>query len=276
MREEFFKIREDIPLWRALFLGVLPAVLFVLIWAFLTAGGEPEQRRISPAILPSPLEVVEGIPTLWSQKASSGETEYRLLTSLWWSLRRVIVGFLIGVAVALPLGIAMGAFTKVKHLFLPLATIGGYTPIAALVPLSLLWFGTDEFQKYMFLAIATVIYVLPLVFKAVDGVDDVYLETAYTLGASTWQVVLRVMVPVALAEIYNALRLGFGVGWSYIMLAEIVNAQHGIGYMIEVARRRTHPEHVFLGILIIAVVGFLLDRVWEKAGAWLFPHRTKS
>lgn len=268
MKDEFFKIREEVPLWRAVLLATLPPVIIVLLWYWATSGPSAEERRISPSILPNPVEVVQSFPLLWGKR--------ELVRSILYSLGRVAGGFCVGMVVAVPLGIAMGAFTKVKNLFLPMAVIGGYTPIAALVPLTLMWWGIGENQKVMFLAIATFIYLLPLVFKAVDQVDDVYLETAYTLGATKWQVALRVMVPIAMSEIYVAMRLGFAIGWSYIILAEIVNAENGLGYLIIVSQRQGPREHIFLVILIIAIVGFLIDKVWERLGMFLFPYRAKA
>ena len=117
----------------------------------------------------------------------------------------------------------MGSFSKVKAMFNPLAVFGAYLPIPALVPLTLSLFGTGEKQKIAFLALAFVIYLLPLIVQAVDNVDDVYLKTAYTLGANTSQTVRKVLLAVSWPDIYQSLRLGFGIGWCYIILAEMVD-----------------------------------------------------
>jgi ABC-type nitrate/sulfonate/bicarbonate transport system permease component len=262
---DFFRIREDVPRWEVILLGLLPATLLLLLWMWATTAPSVEERAISPVILPSPVEVVASFPSLWGKRD--------LAWSVLYSLGRVAAGFLIGAVLAVPLGIGMGAFGRVKHLFLPLAAIGGYIPIAALVPLTMMWFGIGEWQKVMFLAIATFIYLLPLAFRAVVQVDDVYVETAATLGAGTWTQVTRVLLPIALAEIYNAMRLAFAVGWSYIILAEIVDAERGLGNLIITSQRRGPREHIFLVILVIALVGYAVDKVFGWLGRILFPYK---
>jgi NitT/TauT family transport system permease protein len=264
----FFRMKDEVPLWEVVLLGTVPVAVVLALWAWATHGATNEDRLISPVILPSPLEVAKSFPVLWGKRD--------LLASILYSLGRVAAGFLIGAAAAVPIGIGMGAFARVKHLFFPVAVIGGYMPIAALVPLTMMWFGIGELQKVMFLAIAAFVYLLPLVFKAVASVDDVFVETASTLGAGTWTQVFRVLVPVALADIYTALRLAFAVGWTYIILAEIVNAERGLGNLINVSQRQGPREHIFLVILIIALVGFLLDWILARLGRWLFPYRVNG
>jgi NitT/TauT family transport system permease protein len=167
----------------------------------------------------------------------------------------------------------MGAFSKVKAAFTPLSVFGAYLPIPALVPLTLSLFGTDEVQKIVFLALAFAIFLLPQIAAAVDGVDDTYLKTAYTLGARRRHAVLKVLLPVAWPRIYDALRLGFGVGWSYILLAEMVDIGRGLGGLIIVSQRRGPREHIYLVLLVIVLVAFATDKLWAAVGRRLFPYR---
>jgi NitT/TauT family transport system permease protein len=261
----WLKIREEIPLWLVWVLGAIPILALFGLWWFLTAGATVEERIISSVILPSPVEVVQSFPKLWFERA--------LTRNVAISFARVLAGFLAAVAIAFPLGLAMGAFTKVRAMFNPLAVFGAYLPIPALVPLTLSFFGTGEKQKVLFLALAFFIYLLPLIVAAVDGVDDVYLKTAYTLGASRWQVVYKVLLGVSWIEIYQALRLGFGIGWSYIILAEIVDSNLGVGGLIITSQRIGPREHIYLVLLVIVALAFLTDRLWAWAGTVLFPYR---
>lgn len=246
-------------------LGSLPLLTIICIWWYLTSGNSVEERIISPVTLPSPMEVIKQIPLLLGKG--------KLLEGIIASLRRVIVGFVLAVSLALPLGIAMGSFGRIKAMFQLLTTISGYLPIAALVPLTLVWFGTDEIQKYMFLAIAFFVYILPLIVKSMDKVDNVYINTALTLGASKLQIITRVLIPVAFYDIWQALRLAFGVGWSYIILAEVIFSDAGLGQIIIVAQRRGPREYIYLVIIIIALLAWLTDRVWDFAGKGLFPYK---
>jgi len=165
----------------------------------------------------------------------------------------------------------MGSFTKVRAAFMPLAVFGAYLPIPTLVPLTLSLFGTGELQKVVFLALAFGIYLLPLIVAAVDSVEDIYLKTAYTLGASRAQAVRQVLLPVAWPRIFESLRLGFGVGWSYILLAEMVDIGKGLGGIIITSQRRGPREHIYLVLALIVAVAFLTDKLWVALGNRLFP-----
>ncbi len=259
------RIREVIPPWLGWLLGALPIAGLLLIWFFLTAGSEAEKRIISPTILPSPIEVVRSFPALWVDRA--------LMRNLLVSFGRVLQGFLLAVAIVFPLGLFMGSFTKIRATFTPLSVFGAYLPIPALVPLTLSLFGTGELQKIVFLGLAFGIYLLPLVASAVESVPDNLLKTAYTLGASRIQAVQKVLLPVSWPKIFESLRLGFGVGWSYILLAEMVDIGRGLGGIIIISQRRGPREHIYLVLLTIVALAFLTDKVWAAVGRRLFPYR---
>jgi NitT/TauT family transport system permease protein len=261
----WLRIREEVPAWMSWALGVIPVAAVLALWWLVTAGASAESRMISPTILPSPVEVVRSFPSLWFERA--------LTRNLFVSLGRVVGGFAVGVAIAFPLGLAMGAFTKIKVMFNPLAVFAAYLPIPALVPLTMSLFGTGEGQKVAFLAMAFSIYLLPLIVESVDAVDDVYLKTAYTLGASKLQTVRKVLLAVSWPNIYQSLRLGFGVGWSYIILAEMVDIGRGLGGIIIISQRRGPREHIYLVLLVIVALAFLTDRLWAAVGQKLFPYR---
>lgn len=259
------RIRGRIPAWQYWVLGLLPVLVLLGVWWFMTGDGPAEERLISPAILPSPLEVVQSFPRLWFERALTRNTFV--------SFSRVVAGFAVGLAIAFPLGLLMGAFTRVKAAFTPLSVFGAYLPIPALVPVTLSLFGTGEKQKVLFLALAFLIYLLPLIVAAVDGVDEVYLKTAYTLGATPFQAVGKVLLAVSWPSIYQAMRLGFGIGWSYIILAEMVDIGRGVGGIIIVSQRQGPREHIYLVLLVIVVVAFVIDKLWEWGGRLLFPYR---
>jgi NitT/TauT family transport system permease protein len=258
------RIREEIPAWQAWLLGILPVAVLLLLWVFVTTGA-PEERVISPTILPSPSEVVRSFPLLWFDRA--------LTRNLAVSFMRVVEGFALALVFAFPLGVLMGSFTKVKAAFTPLTIFAAYLPIPTLVPLTLSLFGTAELQKVVFLALAFSIYLVPLFVAAVDAVDDTYLKTAYTLGATKGQAVSRVLLPISWPDIWQAMRLGFGVGWSYILLAEMVDVGRGLGGIIITSQRRGPREHIYLVLVFIVLVAFLTDKVWATVGRLLFPYR---
>ncbi len=267
-RSGWWAIRGEVPGWERWLLGSVPILALLALWWAVTAGPTPESRYISPVILPSPWEVLQSFRSLWFERA--------LTRNVAVSLQRVVSGFAVGVAIAFPLGLLMGSFGRMKAMFDPISVFGAYLPIPALVPLTISLFGTGEQQKIGFLAIAFVIYLLPLIVAAVDAVDEVYLKTAYTLGATRAQVVRKVLLGVAWPDIYQAMRLGFGIGWSYIILAEIVDSSRGVGGIIISSQRRGPREHIYLILLVIVLIAFLTDKLWVWAGRRFFPYKVQG
>ncbi|MBI4866343.1 MAG: ABC transporter permease [Candidatus Wallbacteria bacterium] len=260
-----WEIRQGLPKATSAALGAASVALALLLWLSVTWSADVEQRWVSPLVLPSPGDVVHSFgPLHWTQGLTRGVV---------YSLARVTAGFLLAAAVAIPLGVAMGAFTQVRAFVGPLSVIGGYVPIAALVPLTISWFGLGESQKVAFLFIASFFMLLPMVVKSIADVDEVYLQTGYTLGASRWQTIRHVLVPVAAGDIYDHLRTLYGVGWGYIILAELVAAEHGLGHIIQVSQRRGRIEEVFAILLVILAIAIAIDQLFRAVGELLFPYR---
>jgi ABC-type nitrate/sulfonate/bicarbonate transport system permease component len=252
------------PMTRRL-VGVGAIGVVVLLWWLATTGFRSEDRLISPIILPSPAEVIRSFPSLLNDRA--------LLQSIAATLKRVLIGFGLAASVGVPLGIVAGSWRVVEAAGAPLALFGRNLPVAALIPLTILWFGIDETQKVMFIFIACVPFIYSDAVAAVANVPDRYIETAKTLGASSIQIVRKVLVPLALPDIYNSLRHLFGLAFGYIMLAELINAQHGLGFLLMTSQRRGLSEHIILILLIIGLLAYAIDRLlfWFERG--LFPYR---
>ena len=238
--------------------------LVVILW-WLATRGAAESRLISPVILPSPAEVVESVPALFKERA--------LLQSVAATLRRVLVGFGLAVLVGVPLGILAGAWRVIAAAGAPLALFGRNLPVAALIPLTILWFGIDETQKVMFIFIACVPFVYSDALRAITSVHDRYVETAQTLGANSRQIVTKVLVALALPDIFDSLRHLFGMAFGYIMLAELINAGYGLGFLLMESQRRGPREHIILILMIIGLLAYGIDRLlfWFQRG--LFPYR---
>jgi taurine transport system permease protein len=125
----------------------------------------------------------------------------------------------------------------------------------------------------MFIFIACVAFITFDSAGAVLGVASRYVDTAYTLGANRLQVVTKVLVPLALPDIFNSLRLLFGLAFGYIMLAELINAKRGLGFIIQMSQRRGPSEHILLVLIAISIVAFAIDRGLMMLQRWLFPYR---
>ena len=149
-------------------------LILLLLWQILTFGA-PENRIVDALTLPSPLETLRSMPSLWFDRT--------LARSAVLSLARVLGGFLLAASIGIPLGVAASSFRRLRSFLQPLSIFGRNIPIAALIPLTLIWFGLDETQKVMFIFLASVAFIYFDSSTAVDGVPDSYLDTAYTLGA---------------------------------------------------------------------------------------------
>jgi NitT/TauT family transport system permease protein len=134
-------------------------------------------------------------------------------------------------------------------------------------------FGIEEKQKIMFIFFACVAFILSDTARAIEEVGSQYVDTAYTLGASRWQVILKVLIPLAMPSVFNSLRLLFGLAFGYIMLAEVINASGGLGDIINTSLRRGNREHMILVLLIIPFVALGMDRLLYWIQRELFPHR---
>jgi NitT/TauT family transport system permease protein len=247
--------------------GVVFLILFLAVWTALTRG-QAESRVLSPAVIGSPEEIARSFPALWFDRALTRN----LLASLW----RVLQGFGLAALVGVPLGVICGTWPRVNAFIAPLSVFGRNVPISALVPLTLVWFGIDELQKVMFIFVSCVMFVVFDSARAIASVDERYVQTALTLGAKPAQIVLKVLLPLALPEIFGSLRLLFGLAFGYIILAEMVNMSDGVGALILVSQRRGPMEHVYLVLVAITLVAYGIDRGLLSLQRWLFPFREES
>jgi NitT/TauT family transport system permease protein len=238
-------------------LALAGVALFIGLWCLLSYSG-----LVPTVILPSPTEVLQAFPVLHFEEA--------LVRSAGASFYRVMMGFLLSAVVAIPLGIVMGTFPPVKHFFAPILDPLRFLPISALVPLFIVWFGIEDMQKIMFLFVGTFVYLLPLVVEAVEKVDEVYLQTAMTLGARPSQLIWSVLVPGSLPAIAEALRVMNGIGWTYVILAEVINAPLGLGALITVAGKRSHVDQIFALVLVILAIGIATDFIIRMVNKRLF------
>lgn len=263
----FARLRVRAPLaeQKELLLTTAFIGLMLLAWWFVTRGDKIEDRILAPLILPSPVEVLQAFPKL--------HFEQELVRSGLKSFQRVTIGFSLAAIVAVPLGVYMASFPGIAAFFRPLALIGAYVPIVVFIPLTLAWFGLNETQKIGFLFIGCFVALLPAVFRTISDVPRAFLDVAVTKGATQWQLVSQVLFPVARADIWDHLRGVYGIGWGWIILAEVVNAQQGLGYLISISERRGHTAAIFAIIIVIVVIAVACDQLWRLGGRLLFPYK---
>lgn len=267
----------------AAFLWGAAAIAVVLgVWYLVTAplfpvpvgdvAEAPAEREyaplVSPVMLPGPGEVFRSVPRVFKER--------KLVPNTLVTLRRVVFGFGLAAMIGVPLGVAAACFPAVRAFLYPVTIFGRNIPVAALIPLTFFLFGIGEFQKVMFLFIASVAFVISDATAAVLEVPQRYVDTALTLGASRMQIILKVLVPLAAPVIFNSLRLLFGLAFGYVMLAELVkfgSNSGGLGDLINISQRRGDREPILIVLIVIPLLAYAIDR-----GLWwlqcdLFPYR---
>jgi ABC-type nitrate/sulfonate/bicarbonate transport system permease component len=265
----FFSLRRSIPQWQGILFGLLCIAMIFAVWWILTAG-PAENRILRYSSLPSPGETFDSqqLHELWFDSA--------LTRNLVASLRRVVLGFVLAATIGIPLGVLCGCFPWINAFFSPVNVFGRNIPIAALIPLTFALFGIGETQKVMFIFIAAFAFVMMDTASAIADVSSRYIDTAYTLGASKRQIILKVLVPLAMPRVFNSLRLLFGLAFGYIMLSELVTQggeAGGLGNIINIAQRRGHQETIVLVLLVIPAVALVIDRLVFLVQKSLFPYQ---
>ncbi|HNV04115.1 MAG TPA: ABC transporter permease [Vicinamibacterales bacterium] len=258
-----FALRTPLPRATSLILGLVMPAVVLGAWSAASYGG-----LAPPDFLPSPSEVVRGTLQLFLQ--------HNLASAILISTKRIVFAFLLASAIALPLGVLMGAFEPVNRLFEPIMAPLRYMPISAFIPLLILWFGIYEKQKIAFLFLGVFVYLLPVVVTAIRAVAEELVQTGLTLGAGRWQVVRTILVPAALPEIFDSFRVMNAISWTYVILAEAVNPEHGLGYMVELARTHQKASWSFAGLLVIGGIGLLTDGLIRTASSILFRWREQT
>jgi taurine transport system permease protein len=227
-------------------------VLLISLWAFVTYAG-----FIKPLFLPSPMGVFDALFEVMRE----GFTGASFWEHIWVSTLRVFGAFLLACVVGIPLGIAMGMSPVARGIFDP--PIEFYRPIPPLayLPLMIIWFGIDELSKVL-LIFSSVL--APMVLGARAGVKSAAIEqihAAYSFGATRWQVIRMVVLPSAMPEIFTAMRVGIGFGWTTLVAAEMVAATSGLGYMVLSASRFLQTPVVIMGIVVIAAIAYAFDHL---------------
>jgi NitT/TauT family transport system permease protein len=251
---------EPISARSRIFFGLLFFVLFFAGWAYLTLGG-----FVSKTFLADPLTMVaNGYDLLVNQG---------FLFDIGMTVWRVVGGFVIAAAIGVPLGVAMGAYKPIEALLEPFVSFARYLPASAFVPLLILWAGIGETQKLLVIVIGAVFQIVLMVAVSVSGTRRDLVEAAYTLGATDTGVVRRVLIPASAPDIGETLRLVLGWAWTYVIVAELIGASSGIGYMIINSQALLATGQIIFGIIVIGLIGLVSDFAFKWLNRSLFAWR---
>jgi NitT/TauT family transport system permease protein len=238
-------------------LGASFFVLFVAVWAAVTLGG-----LVSPTFLASPITMVKEAWLLF--------TEFNFIHDIGMTVWRVFGGFILAAVIAVPLGIAMGAYKPIEAFLEPFVSFCRYLPASAFIPLLILWAGIGETQKLLVIFIGSVFQIILMVAVTVGGARRDLVEAAYTLGADSRGIVRRVLIPGAAPGIAETLRLVLGWAWTYVIVAELIGSSSGIGHMITDSQALLNTGQIIFGIIVIGIIGLISDFVFKAINKRLF------
>lgn len=244
-------------------LSISGIIFIILIWSLLSYGG-----LVKPIFLSDPLTTIENVFNLIFSKG--------ILKDALVSILRVFTGFLLAIVIGVPLGILAGTYKPIEAFIEANISFLRYIPVAAFIPLAILWFGVGELEKIFLIFIGVLSYTVLYVSVAAANVEKEYLEAASTLGAKNRQLLTKVIVPRALPNIWDICRIEMGGAWALVILAEIVAANSGLGYRLILAQRFLHTADIFAIIILIGLIGLIIDFLFKITYIKLFPWAEKS
>jgi NitT/TauT family transport system permease protein len=232
------------------------------VWAVLAYTGS-----VKPLFLPPPHKVFLSFGEMYREGV--------LFAYTWDSVYRVMVGWSLAAVVGVPLGLLIATSKRASHMVAPVMEFARYLPVVALVPLTLLYFGIGDAQKFAIIFLGTFFQLVLMVADSVATVPADLSRAAATLGANRMQTYRLVLFPGALPGIMDDLRITVGWAWTYLVVAELVAANSGLGYMILRAQRFLAIDRIFAGLIIIGVLGLLTDYLFKLLARIITPWSEK-
>lgn len=258
-RQRFLELRLQPSSRSSVMLGIAGVLAFLGVWE----AGHYATAESARKFVPSVEQVGLAFYNLFYN--------FGFLSDVLVSCRRIFLSFLAASVVAIPIGIMMGCFGNVRALLNPTMSAWRYLPAASFVPLLLVWFGPTDFAKMALLFMGVIFFLVSLILDNTRSVPKELIEAALTMGASRREVVTNVVVPAALPAIFDSLRNMIAVAWTYLVIAEIVGAQDGIGAVMMRAGRFLNVDVIMAAILTIGILGVLTDLIFRAASRIILP-----
>jgi len=260
-KRALWSVRGEMPRSTYLLFALLGLLIPLLAWWALAASG-----IVDKVFMPGPLDVVHRLATWWGNDGLSSDIAI--------SIYRVCAGWALSALFAVPLGLLIGTFAPVRAMLEPLTDFIRYMPAVAFIPLVMLWIGIDESAKIAIIFIGTFFQMVLMVAENVRFVPMAQIEAAQTMGASREELVRLVIFPCAKPAVLDTLRITMGWAWTYLVVAELVAANSGLGYSILKAQRYLQTDKIFAGILLIGLIGLVIDQLFRLLhricfGQWL-------
>lgn len=264
--------------WAAAVKGFWVPALILIVWELVVRYG-----GVNPQVLPAPTAVLKRwyeylLPYEAYDPANGSYVKWmfsgELIRDLLSSLYRVVVGFIIGAGLALPLGLLMGASSRIYDYFNPLIQVLRPIPPIAFIPLSILWFGLGDPPAVFLISLGAFFPVLMNTIVGVRAVDSIYIRAAKNLGAKPSVMFLKVILPAAMPYILSGVRIGIGTGFICMIVAEMIAVNNGLGYRILEAREFFWSDKIIAGMFSIGLLGLAIDTVISRLNNYLLRwHR---
>lgn len=250
MWKDLLTPKKDIPKNVFIGAGIGAFVLLLGFWSLLSYGG-----LVRPDFLPPPDKILLAAVKMFQ--------EGDIWTDIGASFSRVGWGFIIAAVIGVPIGILMGTLRVMEGALEPIFGFIRYMPASAFIPLFILWIGLEESEKMAVIFFGTFFQLVLMVMDVTKNVQNDLIEVSYTLGAHKMQVFSKVILPASLPGIVDTLRITFGWAWTYLVVAELVGASNGLGYLIMQSSRFQKADKVFVGIIIIGILGLITDLIFK-------------
>jgi NitT/TauT family transport system permease protein len=242
----FWSIRQRFPKQLSLVLVLTSLLAPLTIWTIVSS-----LQLVPPTFLPTPMAVMSAGLTMFAENNLWGDVLA--------SCGRVLAGFLLAAVIGVPLGLAIGTFYSMDSLFSPLVGTVRYMPITGFVPLIIIWLGLDEPSKILIISLGVVLYNVIMVADAVKFIPNEMINVAYTMGASRWDVLCKVIIPATFPSVLDTLRVNVSGAWNFVVIAELLAAQNGLGFKIIQSQRFLQTDKVLFCIMLIGVIGLIID-----------------
>lgn len=223
-----------------------------------------KKNKVYP-LLPSPIKVIKAFPDLHKNDDVVGNTFY--------SIKLNFLGYLVAILVSIPIGFLLGLIPLFRGLFSQIINSYRFIPLTAVTGIFIMWLGLGSNMKVSFLAFGIIVYLIPVVIQRIDEVQNVYINTVFTLGATSWQTIKTVYMPYVFSKIIDDIRVLTAISWTYITIVEMLNKGGGIGELIWTAKRQSRIDKAFAILIIIVLIGILQDRLFVLIDKILFSFK---
>jgi NitT/TauT family transport system permease protein len=256
-KSEIFKMGGVVNSKTRLFLSILGVIGFILTWQIASHFSKPQ-------ILPSPFRVLLALKEILF--------ESNTYFNIWYSVKLNLLGYVIALGITIPFGFLMSLYPIGRGLFNSNLNAARYLPLTAVTGLFIAWFGIQFDMKAYFMGFSILIYLLPAMTQRVDETEKIHLQIIHTLGATSWQKFKHVYFPSVMSKFWKDTRLLVAISWTYIIVAELINKEGGVGSMIFNAGKQSRIDIIIAVLILIIAIGMLQDILFYFSDKIMFPH----